>query len=168
MSTEPFLGEIAIYPLTFVPTGWASCDGQLLPVSQNTALFSLLGSAYGGNGSTTFALPNLNGAVAMGEGQGPGLSLRDHGETGGTAEVTLLESEIPLHSHGLQADSGTATSANPATAVPANTEADLYDTSGTTRQALGPSGSSLPHTNVQPTLVMRYCIALQGIYPPRW
>src|SRR3989304_3477605 len=100
---DPFVAEIRIFPFNFAPTGWAFCGGQLLPISQNTALFSLLGTMYGGNGQSTFALPNLQGAAPLHHGQGPGLSERFQGETGGSETVTLLESEIPAHTHALRA-----------------------------------------------------------------
>src|SRR5215213_10995704 len=100
---DPFVAEIRIFPFNFAPKGWAFCDGQLMPLSQNTALFSLLGTTYGGDGKSTFALPNLQGRAAMHPGQGPGLSLHDLGETGGSETVTLLQSEIPAHTHGLMA-----------------------------------------------------------------
>src|SRR6187399_1764716 len=101
---DPFVAEIRIFPFNFAPKGWAWCDGQLLPLSQNTALFSLLGTTYGGNGKSNFALPDLQGRAPMHPGQGPGLSLHDLGETGGSETVTLLGSEIPAHSHGMRAD----------------------------------------------------------------
>ena len=103
---DPFVAEIRIFPFNFAPKGWAFCDGQLMPISQNTALFSLLGTTYGGDGKSTFALPDLQGRAAMHPGQGPGLSLHDLGETGGSETVTLLESEVPSHSHSLSASQG--------------------------------------------------------------
>src|ERR1700736_5755420 len=105
--SNPFLAEIRIFTGNFAPKGWALCDGQLMSISQNTALFSLLGTTYGGNGTSTFALPNLQGSAPMQAGQGPGLSLRDLGETGGEQTVTLLQTEMPSHSHGVMAASGT-------------------------------------------------------------
>src|SRR3978361_1465651 len=110
---DPFVAEIRLFPFNFAPKGWAFCDGQLLPLSQNTALFSLLGTTYGGDGKTTFALPNMQGNAPMCQGQGPGTSLRDLGETGGTETVTLLESEIPLHNHGVMAQSTTGNRTSP-------------------------------------------------------
>src|ERR1700720_4627103 len=104
---NPFVAEIRIFPFNFAPKGWAFCDGQLLPISQNTALFSLLGTTYGGDGRSNFALPNLQGSVPMQQGQGPGLSLRDLGEIGGEQNVTLLQTEMPAHNHTAVAASGT-------------------------------------------------------------
>lgn len=164
---DAFVAEICIFPFGFAPPGWASCDGQLLPISQNTALFSLLGVTYGGDGKSTFGLPNLNGRAPLHPGQGAGLSSYDLGEVGGTATVSLLASEMPAHAHGLHASQFDATTANPATAVPASSEAPLYHSSGEPVQPLVPAGSGLPHNNLQPTLVLGYYIALQGVYPPR-
>ncbi|GGD17128.1 phage tail protein [Nocardioides daphniae] len=170
---DPFVGEIRSFPFNFAPTGWARCDGQLLPISQNTALFSLLGTSFGGDGRSTFALPDLQGAAAMGAGHGPGLSLHDLGETGGEESVTLLESEMPVHSHTVQVSNAEATSRTPVAGAALATppEGDLYATSGGTEQmapeSLAPSGGSLPHNNMQPYLVMQYCIALQGVFPQR-
>ena len=115
--SSPFVAEIRIFPFNFAPKGWAFCDGQLLPLSQNTALFSLLGTTYGGNGKSNFALPNLQGRAAMQPGQGPGLSLHDLGETGGSDTVSLLESEMPSHSHALQGTAGVASLNNPSDAL---------------------------------------------------
>ena len=167
MATDPFVAEIALYPYSFVPQGWAPCEGQLLPISQNTALFSLLGTYYGGDGKSTFALPDLRGAVAMGTGEGPGLAQYFLGEQGGSETVTLLQSEMPAHTHTLYADTGAATSASPAVAVPATGEADLYYPSGSATEALLPAGNTQPHPNLQPYLTLTYCIALQGVYPSR-
>jgi microcystin-dependent protein len=179
--SDPFVAEIRIFPFNFAPTGWATCDGQILPISQNTALFSLLGTTYGGNGQTTFALPNMQESTPMHPGQGPGLSLRDLGEQAGTENVTLLVSEIPLHTHGLSntttASSFDGDSADPTGAVWALPGADIglivYDkapagnTAPMSPSALAIAGSSFPHNNRQPYLVLNFCIALQGIFPPR-
>lgn len=167
MAEFPFVAEINLFPYNFCPRGWAWCDGQILPISQNTALFSLLGTTYGGDGRSTFALPNLNGRVAMHPGQGPGLSRRDLGEQGGVEAVTLLQSEIPAHAHTVQASPSAATSANPATAVPGTTEAALYHSTGSTDGTLQPAGGGQPHNNMQPYLTLYYAIALQGVFPPR-
>lgn len=170
---DPFVAEIRIFPFNFAPKGWAFCDGQLLPLSQNTALFSLLGTTYGGDGKSTFALPDLQGCAPMHQGQGPGLSVRDLGETGGTMTVSLLESEMPAHSHSLQAspDPGDLQSPLPSR-VPARSHpgfaylqaapnADLAP------ESLAPAGGDMPHNNMMPYLTLSFCIALQGVYPPR-
>jgi len=172
---NPFVAEIRIFPFNFAPKGWAFCDGQLLPISQNTALFSLLGTTYGGDGKSNFALPNMQGNAPMHPGQGPGLSLHDLGETGGSETVTLLESEIPSHSHPLQAsgaDSLTRITAGqlPATAIglglygPTPANGGFVALSG---NAVAPAGGDQPHNNMQPYLTLSFCIALQGVYPPR-
>jgi microcystin-dependent protein len=170
---DPFVAEIRIFGFNFAPTGWAFCDGQLLPLSQNTALFSLLGTTYGGDGKSTFALPNLQGSVPMHPGQGPGLSLHDLGETGGSETVTLLQSEIPVHSHTMRAatqDPADVKLVNPNASFGLSQEGPLYqDTQNTTLapQALPPTGGDLPHNNMMPYLVLNFCIALQGVFPPR-
>ena len=170
---DPFVAEIRIFPFNFAPKGWAWCDGQLLPLSQNTALFSLLGTTYGGNGKSTFALPDLQGRAPMHPGQGPGLSLHDLGETGGSETVTLLESEIPSHSHALRAyRTDPADRFQPTGAVLAranngfayNAAANLVSMSD---QSLAPAGGDQPHNNMQPYLTFYFCIALQGVFPPR-
>ncbi|MCU0296142.1 MAG: tail fiber protein [Candidatus Nanopelagicales bacterium] len=168
---DPFVAEIRMFPFNFAPRGWAWCDGQLLPLSQNTALFSLLGTTYGGNGTSNFALPNLQGRSPMHPGQGPGLSLRDLGESGGSETVTLQASELPSHSHTLQATSSATTGA-PAGAALANAAsgARAYRTPGATTfmaaDALQAVGGS-PHNNRQPYLTLYFLIALQGVFPPR-
>jgi len=174
---DPFVAEIRIFPFNFAPKGWAFCDGQILPISQNTALFSLLGTTYGGNGQSTFALPDLQGCGAMHAGQGQGLSLRDLGEQGGEEFVTLLESEIPSHAHSAACRNGGGTNfTTPVGNIWANAAfgrggINLYNTgaaSGTMSPfAAQPSGGSLPHNNLQPYLTLNYCIALQGVFPPR-
>lgn len=170
---DPFVAEIRIYPFNFAPKGWAFCDGQLLPLSQNTALFSLLGTTYGGNGKSNFALPNLQGRSPMQPGQGPGLSLHDLGEAGGSETVTLLESEIPSHSHALRANNTLGDTPIPAgntlaryinNAYQTNTTANLVSLSD---QALPPAGGDAPHNNMMPYLTFNFCIALQGVFPPR-
>lgn len=170
---DPFVAEIRIFPFNFAPKGWAWCDGQLMPLSQNTALFSLLGTTYGGNGKSNFALPDLQGRAAMHPGQGPGLSLHDLGETGGSDTVTLLESEIPSHSHTLMSNGATANRTNPANNTPARVSgAAPYAAAGSaTAQlssvALSPAGGDQPHNNLQPYLTFYFAIALQGVFPPR-
>jgi microcystin-dependent protein len=170
---DPFVAEIRIFGFNFAPTGWALCNGQLLPLSQNTALFSLLGTTYGGDGKSTFALPNLQGSAPMHPGQGPGLSLHDLGETGGSDTVTLLQSEIPAHSHTMRAatqDPADVGLVNPAASFAQATGGTPYQTAADTTlapEALAPSGGSLPHNNLMPHLVLNFCIALQGVFPPR-
>jgi microcystin-dependent protein len=172
---DPFLAEIRIFPFNFAPKGWAWCDGQLMPLSQNTALFSLLGTTYGGDGKSTFALPDLQGRAPMHPGQGPGLSLHDLGETGGSDTVTLLESEIPAHSHNLMGstEDGVAGSLTAGTTISNSIGGKLYQTvtnSGLTSMnfnALAPAGGDQPHNNLMPYLTFFFCIALQGVFPPR-
>jgi microcystin-dependent protein len=174
---DPFVAEIRIFPFNFPPKGWAWCDGQLMPLSQNTALFSLLGTTYGGDGKSTFALPDLQGRAPMHPGQGPGLSLHDLGETGGSETVTLLESEIPAHSHVLVASNATADEEgqkSAAGAVPGSQQGSnlIYSALSSnivqfSDQALAPSGGDAPHNNMQPYLTFYFCIALQGVFPPR-
>jgi len=172
---DPFVAEIRIFPFNFAPRGWAWCDGQLLPLSQNTALFSLLGTTYGGNGKSNFALPDLQGRAPMHPSQGPGLSLHDLGETGGSETVSLLESEIPSHSHALMSlpapgDSPTAAQNSLARVIgatpyfPATGSPPLVNMSD---NALAPAGGDQPHNNMQPYLTFYFCIALQGVFPPR-
>src|SRR5436305_6377249 len=169
---DPFLAEIRIFPFNFAPKGWAWCNGQVLPITQNTALFSLLGTTYGGNGQSNFALPNFQGRAPMHPGQGPGLSLHDLGETGGSDTVSLLESAIPSHSHAMsvsQADSSEGTGAGQQFAT--GIGIGLYAAPGALVQlsdnALAPAGGDQPHNNMQPYLTCYFCIALQGVYPPR-
>jgi microcystin-dependent protein len=170
---DPFVAEIRIFPFNFAPKGWAWCDGQLLPLSQNTALFALLGTTYGGNGKSNFALPDLQGRAPMHPGQGPGLSLHDLGESGGSETVTLLESEMPAHSHSLNALNLPAQVFEPsATTAFARTNGGATYRSGGTLTNLSfntasPTGGSLPHNNMQPYLTMYFNIALQGVFPPR-
>lgn len=171
---DPFVAEIRIFPFNFAPQGWAWCDGQLLPLSQNTALFSLLGTTYGGNGTSNFALPDLQGRAPMHPGQGPGLSLHDLGEAGGSSTVTLLESEIPSHSHALNALAAPADVPNPDAHVIARTigATPYLPSSGApivalAPEALAPAGGDQPHNNMMPYLTFYFCIALQGVFPPR-
>jgi microcystin-dependent protein len=169
---DPFVAEIRIFPFNFAPKGWAWCDGQLLPLSQNTALFSLLGTTYGGNGKSNFALPDLQGRAPMHPGQGPGLSLHDLGETGGSETVTLLESEIPSHSHALTASQGDAIERVPAgqllaTGIAIGQYGAPAAMTAMSPNTVTPAGGDQPHNNLQPYLTFYFCIALQGVFPPR-
>ena len=171
---DPFVAEIRIFPFNFAPRGWAFCNGQLLPISQNTALFSLLGTTYGGNGQSTFALPDLRGKAPMQPGQGPGLSLHDLGETAGSETMTLLQSEIPAHSHPMMASTqpGEDPSPGPTEALARSVGASLYQTTTTpfvpmSGNAVAPAGGNLPHNNMMPYLTFYFNIALQGVFPPR-
>ena len=177
--TEPFLGEIQIFGFNFNPNGWAFCNGATMAIQQNTALFSLLGTTYGGNGISTFQLPNFTGRAAAGQGQGAGLSPREIGETFGSASVALLQTEVPAHTHAFNAYSQTAPGSGTGTPVAngglsflaASTTSRTFNASPDTTMApgmLGPfSGGSQPHENSQPYLAMNFCIALQGIFPAR-
>ena len=171
---DPFVAEIRIFPFNFAPKGWAFCDGQILPLSQNTALFSLLGTTYGGDGKSNFALPNMQGNAPMHPGQGPGLSLHDLGETGGSDTVSLFESEIPSHSHNLMASSQDGIDNHVQNNLLAQgIGVGQYIDQNTTpfvnlnSNALTPAGGDQPHNNMQPYLTLNFCIALQGVYPPR-
>jgi len=170
---DPFVAEIRIFPFNFAPRGWALCDGQLMPISQNTALFSLLGTNYGGDGRTTFGLPDLTGRAPMHPGQGPGLSVHDLGESGGVETVTLLQSEMPAHTHTLRADTLDAGDTNvpsPNASIAQSSGGTLYQTTYNTQlafSALTEAGGQQPHNNMQPYLTLNFCIALQGIFPPR-
>ena len=170
---DPFVAEIRIFPFNFAPKGWAWCDGQLMPLSQNTALFSLLGTTYGGNGKSNFALPDLQGRAPMHPGQGPGLSLHDLGETGGSETVTLLESEIPAHSHAFMGSNQVGDTPVVAGSYIARTTFNMFQSVtnqnlvATAPQALTPAGGDQPHNNMQPYLTFYFCIALQGVFPPR-
>jgi microcystin-dependent protein len=172
---DPFVAEIRIFPFTFAPKGWAWCDGQLLPLSQNTALFSLLGTTYGGDGKSNFALPDMQGNAPMHPGQGPGLSLHDLGETGGSETVTLLQSEMPAHSHTLRGNFNQAdvNDPSPARAIARSNPGFLYQDNTTANltpmspNTLAPQGSDQPHNNMMPYLTLYFNIALQGVFPPR-
>lgn len=171
--SNPYVAEVRLFGFDFAPAGWALCNGQILPISQHTALFSLLGTTYGGNGTTTFALPNLQASVVMHAGSGPGLSPRALGEQGGAEEVTLDISQIPLHSHTVFARDTTGNDNDATTGVMVakppfgNVYGPSAATSAMATTSIAAVGDSLPHTNNQPYLVMRYCIALQGEFPPR-
>ncbi len=167
---DPFLAEIRIFPFNFAPKGWAWCDGQLLPLSQNTALFSLLGTTYGGDGKSNFALPDLQGNAPIHAGQGPGLSLYDLGQMGGTETVTLLESEMPAHSHSMSQSTEAGDTNLPAgnfTGIGSSIYAPPNALVPMSPQSLAPAGGSLPHNNLMPYLTFYFNIALQGVFPPR-
>jgi len=169
---DPFVAEIRMFGFNFPPRGWATCNGQLLPISQNTALFSLLGTNFGGDGKVTFGLPNLGDRFALGVGQGPGLSDYQVGELGGASSVTLLASEIPAHSHGLRAGASPLTDSPAGAALaPPAAGALAYRIPGSQVAMAGDSssatGGNLPHENMPPYLTLNFCIAMQGIFPPR-
>ncbi|HZS16250.1 MAG TPA: tail fiber protein [Candidatus Dormibacteraeota bacterium] len=175
--SDQFLGEIRIMGCNFAPVSWALCNGQLMPISQNTALFSLLGTYYGGDGKSTFALPNLQGNAPMMQFQGNGLSLRDLGETGGEQAVTLLQTEMPSHTHAANISNANGSTVDPTNAQWAEAKVgrqgtNLYVASPSQKvnmnpAALGLAGGNLPHNNMPPYLVLNFIIALQGVYPPR-
>jgi microcystin-dependent protein len=170
---DPFVGEIRVVGFNFPPRGWAECNGQLLPISQNTALFSLLGTFYGGDGKSTFALPNLMDRLPVHQGQGQGLSQYFLGEETGTPSVTLIQSEMPLHNHNLLARNDPAELQAPAPdrSMARSTAGFAYNASAPnvnlSPQAASVTGGSQPHNNYMPSLVLNYIIALQGVFPPR-
>ena len=172
--SEPFLAEVRIFAGNFAPRGWAFCEGQLIAISQNTALFSLLGTTYGGNGQTTFGLPNLQGRAPMHPGQGPGLTDRWLGEQGGTASETLTQTELPFHTHAMKYNKTVAGDSNsPAGKLFAKSVVPIASvfSSSPPDTAIGSStaaGNSQPHNNMQPYLGVSYIIAMQGIFPPRY
>ena len=173
--SNPFVAEVRAFPFNFAPKGWAFCAGQLMPLSQNTALFSLLGTYYGGDGKSTFALPNLQGNLANSQGQLQGGSSYFVGQQSGVPDVTLITTEMPYHNHTLQAVF------NPQAGAPSPSNAALGFKPGVTTiyqtnanpisqfapNALAPNGNSFPHNNMMPYLTLNFCIALQGVYPPR-
>lgn len=168
---DQFVAEIRLFAGNFAPTGWAFCNGQLMAIASNTALFSLLGTTYGGDGRSTFALPNLQGCAPMHPGQGPGLSLHDLGETGGVQTVTLSNDEIPAHTHLLNVSSQPGSAMSPAgNYLAASTQRNVgYAASANTSMHASELGSAAatPHDNMQPYLALNFIIALQGIFPPR-
>ena len=174
---DPFIGQIMMFGGNFAPRGWAMCNGQLLDISQNAALFSILGTTYGGDGRTTFGLPDLRGRLPMHFGQGPGLSNHNLGQKGGAETVTLNESQLPGHNHGMAGSTSAATSRSPAGAFPASafvdgvrTAVETYGTSSDTTLNAGvitPSGGGQAHDNMPPFGVINFVIALQGIFPSR-
>lgn len=178
--SDPFIGEIRIWANNFAPRGWLPCDGRVLPISQNTALFAILGTTYGGNGTSNFALPNLQASVPMDWGNGPGLSPRSLGETGGSNAVTLLTTQMPSHTHTLQGYNQIGVRGTPQAgdvlgfdnaATPAE-NIRFLTTAPTTSvpmspQFVGGAGQSMPHENRQPYLALNFCIATEGVFPPR-
>ena len=172
--SQPFIGEIRLLAFNFAPAGWATCDGQLMPISENDALFNLIGTTYGGDGQSTFALPDLRGRLPIHMGQGAGLSNHVLAETGGVEAVTLTSSQIPTHNHTLIATTAAATSVTPGSnLLPGAVSGDTFyvnNTAGNTMaplsvQMIGASGGSQPHDNTMPTLVAQYCMSLFGIFP---
>lgn len=188
--SDPFIGQIVLFGFNFAPRGWATCSGQIMPLSQNVALFSILGTTYGGNGSTTFGLPDLQGCAAIGAGQGPALSEYNIGQTGGTATVDLVTAQMPQHSHAFAVSTDQASAASPAGNLlaravrpldggdpqapgPRQAQANFYSPNPqNTRTALaanaiGPTGGGEAHNNMQPYLALNFCIALLGQFPTR-
>ena len=173
--SDQFVAEIRIFGGDFAPTGWALCNGQLMPISQNTALFSLLGTYYGGDGKSTFALPNLMGSGAISQGQSPGNSDRFLGESGGSQNINLIQAEMPLHNHFIQGstENGGLKTPAPTEFLARSKAGTIYQSNSTNNlvlmnaQTLALTGSTLPHNNMQPYLTLTYIIALQGIFPAR-
>lgn len=173
--SDPFVAEIRIFPFNFAPRGWAFCDGQLMPISQNTALFSLIGTIYGGNGKSTFGLPNMQGSSPMQPGQGSTGTIYDIGQTGGTTTVTLLPTEMPQHNHAIQGNINPANLAapSPVRSLARANPGQAYTGTLTNispfsaASSIGPTGGSRPHNNLMPYLTLNFCIALQGIFPQR-
>jgi microcystin-dependent protein len=177
--SEPFIGEIRMVGFNYAPQNWALCNGQLLPISQYAALFSLLGTYYGGNGTTSFALPDLRGRVPLSMGQGAGLSNYEIGQNGGTEAVTLVQPQMPAHSHSVAVNNSLGSTANPTNAFPAEfytgdprnpSLINGYATSSNANlapTAVSTVGGSQPHENRQPYLAVNFIIALYGIFPPR-
>lgn len=174
---DPFVGELRLVGFNFAPVNWATADGQLMPISRNTALFSLLGTNFGGDGRSTFGLPNLQGSIPVGAGQGPGLSLYDVGETGGVPTETLLQTEMPQHTHtvrGDKIDANATTPANNAFGKGASSKDNLYTTDTTPGNQVQMNsgivtffGNNLPHNNLMPYLTLNWIISLAGVFPPR-
>ena len=169
--SDAYIGEIRLFAGNFAPKNWAFCDGSILAIASNTALFSILGTTYGGNGQTTFALPDLRGRVAISPGNGPGLPNYVLGEMAGEPAHTLINTEMPAHTHVMSGVNGDANTGRVAGGAPANSETNIY-AAGAAPNApmagvIGPSGGSQPHNNMQPYLAVNYIICLYGIYPPR-
>ena len=169
--SDPFIGEIRLFAGNFAPNGWAFCSGQTMSIAQNTALFSLLGTTYGGNGQTTFVLPDLRGRVPVHQGNGPGLTPRTLGEVSGSEAITLTTSQIPAHSHALRASTAAASGSTPAGSLLGSTSVNSYDNASAgiamAPGAIGMTGGAQPHENMAPTLTLNYIIALFGIFPSR-
>jgi len=170
MATDPYIGTIMVFAGNFAPAGWAQCNGQLLPIGQYDALFSLIGTTYGGDGQTTFALPDLRSRVPIHQGQGSGLSNYSLGENGGLEAVTLQSNQIPAHSHPAMANSGAGTSMDPAGGVWAGGPTSMYIAGASANTNMNPtsisgSGGGQPHDNMLPFLTLNFCIALEGIWP---
>lgn len=172
--TTPFVGEIRMFGFGRIPVGWQACDGSLLPIAQYDVLYTLLGTAYGGDGENTFAVPDLRGQAPVHQGNGSGLSPRSLGQGGGSETVTLLSAQMPAHTHAFVATQGTATDATPGPTLTLAALADdtqyLTDITGAgaaplQANAVTPSGGSAPHDNTMPTLTVSFCIALEGIFP---
>jgi microcystin-dependent protein len=171
---EPFLGQVSIMAFNFAPRGWAQCNGQLLPINQNQALFALLGTTYGGNGTVNFALPNMQGRAPVHIGTGGGTNTQQ-GEMGGAEAVTLTAGQMPAHQHSLNTVTDFANAAAPGNALPAARARGglaIYGPGGSANvalnsQSLDPAGGNLPHNNMQPYSVLNFCIAMQGIFPSR-
>ena len=169
---NPFVGQILVVGFNFAPKGWASCDGQLLPISQNTALFSLLGTMYGGDGRSNFALPNLSGSMAIGQGTSTTGRQYDVGEVGGSQTVTLLTSELPLHPHSFRADVDSGVTTNSPANAAVSSGVSLYTTATSPLVQMNPNmvgvtGGSEPHNNMMPFLGLYFVIAMQGVFPAR-
>jgi microcystin-dependent protein len=168
--SNPFIGEIRVVGFVFAPTGWAFCNGQLLPISQNTALFSLLGTQFGGNGTSNFALPNLQGSSPLGMGSGVGLTPRTMGESGGAPSVTLITTELPIHTHGANAVAAAGNQVAPGNNETAEIRGYLYSATANAsmaNNAVATAGSSQPHENLAPFLTLNFIIALTGVFPTR-
>ncbi len=171
--SEPFIGEIRIFALNFAPLDWAFCNGQVMNITQNQALFAVLGNTFGGDGRNTFGLPNLRGCAPMQFGQGTGLSQRNLGQTGGAANVTLTAAQLPAHTHAINASSGSGNLQDPNNAIWATSGARnvrMYSATSSGQMspaALSSTGGSQPHNNMMPYLPLNFCIALAGVFPVR-
>jgi microcystin-dependent protein len=169
--SDPFIGQLMLFAGNFAPQGWALCDGQLLAISQNQALFSILGTTYGGNGTTNFALPDLRGRAPIHMGQGPGLSNYVEGEVGGSEGVTLTVGEMPSHNHLVRAEGGDGNTSSPSGSIPSKTTSSNYSNAAPSVQMnpgmIDAAGGNQPHENRAPFLVLNWCIALIGIFPSR-